>query len=266
MASDKISANDIFETLNDKYRKTIKMDVRQFVGSTNDELKSLALKGEKEGYLLIAEMQTQGRGRLGRSFFSPDSTGIYMSLLLRPAIRPESVTLVTSAAAVAVCSALEKISENSLKPQIKWVNDIYLNGKKICGILTEGGFINNDKIDYAVVGLGINFYEPKNGFPEELSEIAGSVFEKENEGIKNRFIGEFLNSFLGYYYNLEKREFIEEYRKRCFVIGKGINIIKGDTITSAEVLGVDDNCGLHVRFDDGNSSVVYTGEISVRII
>ncbi len=264
--SDKITRNDIIKNLSSELRDVIRINVTAVCDSTNTAVKMLAQKGENEGFLMIAEAQTGGRGRLGRSFFSPEGTGIYMSLLLRPSVSPEEVTLITPAAAVAVCKALEKITSNALKPQIKWVNDIYLNGKKVCGILTEGSFKNSNETDYAVLGLGINFYEPKKGFPQELSNIAGAVFENEKIGLKCEFIAEFINEFFQIYKNLRRRAFLDDYRKRCFVIGKKVTAVSGDEAITVTPVFVDDNCGLCVRLENGEMQTLTTGEISLKFL
>ncbi len=261
---DKISENGIKSLLSKNLCEFINVNITDITESTNSDVKSVARSGEKEGYLLIAESQTGGRGRMGRSFFSPDDTGIYMSLLLRPEILPEDVTTITSVAAVAVCEALEKIAFPQIKPQIKWVNDIYINGKKVCGILTEGCFKSTSKTDYAVLGIGINFYEPENGFPDELSNIAGAVFKEKKENLKNQFVAYFLNSFFSYYNNLNENNYIEEYKKRCFILGRNIMVISKDKEIPARALDIDEKCGLAVEYENGEKTVISTGEISVK--
>ena len=123
--------------------------------STNSYLKEMAAKGAQEGTIIIANRQSAGRGRLGRSFFSPEEKGIYMSILLRPDISLERAVLITSMAAVAVAEAIEQVS--GIQTKIKWVNDIFLNKKKVCGILTEAGIdAETGTLEYAVLGIGVN--------------------------------------------------------------------------------------------------------------
>lgn len=264
MASDILSKRGIECFLNGDIRNKFKIDIRECVGSTNDEVRALAVKGEGEGYVLISRTQTQGKGRMGRSFFSPDGTGIYMSLLLRPACKPQDAVLVTTAAAVCVCRALEKIGADN--PQIKWVNDIFLNGKKVCGILTEAGFgSGGDVLDYAVLGVGLNMYAPKEGFPPDLQSVAGAVFSEEEEYCCNRFVAEFLDAFYYFYGALSERKHISEYRERCLVLGKEINVIAGDFSTPAKAIDIDKNCNLVAELDNGEKIVLGTGEISVRM-
>ena len=233
--------------------------------STNDIVKKRATQGESEGLVIIACAQTQGRGRMGRNFFSPGDTGVYMSLLLRPKIKPADAVLITTAAAVSVCEAFEKLGVDN--PQIKWVNDIFVNNKKVCGILTEASFgADINTLDYAVLGIGVNMYEPENSFPEEIKDIAGAVFSEKSENLRNKFVAYFINSFFDCYENLESKKHCPSYAERCFVIGKDINVISGDSIKPAKALSVDENCGLLVRFNDGETAVLNSGEISVRTV
>lgn len=264
MAQDILSKEGITALLTDEMKPKIKIDIRECVGSTNDELKALALKEEAEGYVLLSRCQTSGKGRLGRSFFSPHSTGVYMSLLLRPACRPQEAVLITTAAAVCVCRALEKAGAGN--PQIKWVNDIFLNGRKVCGILTEAGFgSGGSRLDYAVLGVGLNMYAPKDDFPVSLQSVAGAAFSVEEESRSNRFVAEFLNEFFEVYSELSHRKYIEEYRKRCFVLGQKINIVSGSSTTPAMAIDVDENCNLVAETENGERIVLGTGEISVRM-
>ncbi len=265
MSIDIIYENGIKIFLNEEIANKIKIEVKETVGSTNDEVKASAIKGEREDYLLVSRTQTKGKGRLGRSFFSPDGTGIYMSLLLRPECKAADTTIITTAAAVAVCRALEKIGISDSK--IKWVNDIFLDGKKVCGILTEAGFgAKGDVPDYVVLGVGVNMYAPKNDFPQELKDIAGAVFTEKKEGVCNRFIAEFLNDFYELYKKLSERTHIASYREKCFVIGKEINVISGGNITRATAVDIDNNCNLLVEYPDGTKASLGTGEISIRTL
>lgn len=233
------------------------------VSSTNLLAKEAALQGKSEGRVIIAESQTDGRGRLGRKFESPKDSGLYMSILLRPDLSPENAVLITAAAAVAVSDAVESLSGKPTK--IKWVNDVIANGKKICGILTEGG-INpeNGKFSWAVLGIGVNVYEPQNGFRPEIKDIAGAAFSKEKSGLKNRLAAEILNIFEQLYNNLSSRSFFEGYRKRMLTIGKQVSVIRNDNKRKALCLDLDYDCRLLVEYDDGTSEYISSGEVSVR--
>lgn len=260
---DIISSDGIKAYLRDDLRERLIINTVRSAGSTNRDVKNKAIAGEKEGYVLASGHQTEGRGRLGRSFFSPEDTGVYMSILLRPSVKPQDATLITTAAAVSVCEALEALGADT--PSIKWVNDIFIKGRKVCGILTEAGFdIENNLLDYAVLGVGLNVYAPEGGFPRELSDIAGAVFKEKREDLRNRFIALFLNSFFKWYEDLEGRNHIAEYSRRCFVVGREVDIICGDNITRGTALSLDENCGLKVKLISGETVTVSSGEISVR--
>ncbi len=232
------------------------------VDSTNNYLKELGKDGCHEGTAVIADKQTAGRGRMGRSFISPEG-GLYMSVLLKPEHDNFDFLLITSAAAVAVCRAVEAMTDVSLK--IKWVNDIYLDDKKLCGILTEGVFSGNNTPDFAVLGIGLNIIEPENGFDENIKNIATSLFKKEipDNDFKLKLCGRILDEFFKYYENLSKREFLEEYRKRSFIINRDIYYISGDEKHFCRCVGIDDNCNLIVE-ENGVKKQLGTGEITVR--
>ncbi len=235
--------------------------------STNAVVREGADGGMPEGYTVLSNEQSAGRGRLGRSFFSPRGTGIYMSMLLRPGnCSPGQAVRITTMAAVAVCEAIEAVSGE--QAQIKWVNDIYVRDKKVCGILTEGSFgLESGLLEYAVLGVGINVYQPEGGFPEELLDIAGAVLTDRREDVKNRLAAEFLNHFYGYYggQGHGTADYVEEYRRRSLVTGKRIAVLSGNETRGAVALGIDDECGLLVRYDDGGEACLSSGEISIRL-
>ncbi len=261
--ADVITKTGIADYLYDELKCLIDINVEKQVESTNKTVREKAVLGAGEGCFVVSGMQTSGKGRMGRNFFSPEDTGVYMSLLLRPVIKPEDAVLITTAAAVSVCEALEKLGVES--PGIKWVNDIFMDNKKVCGILTEASFdIENNRLEYAVLGVGANIYAPRDGFPEELREIAGEIFQEEQDDLRNKFIAYFLNSFFGYYKNLSERKHSGEYKKRCFVIGLEADVVSGDNKRHCRVLDVDENCSLYVEFDDGVCSKINSGEISLR--
>ena len=233
------------------------------VDSTNIRLRELAESGTPEGTAVIAGEQTKGRGRLGRSFFSPSDTGLYMSLLLRTSIPAQEAVLITTAAAVAVAEAIEEVSGTSCG--IKWVNDVYINGRKVCGILTEASMsLENGGLEYAVLGIGINAYEPEGGFPEEIKNTAGAIFDSPAHDARNRLAGEVLRRFMSYYRFLEDRLFLEGYRKRLIWRGERINVISGKTAYSCILEDIDESCRLLVRTDDGEQKTILSGEISIR--
>ena len=260
---DLLSCEGIKGFLPEILRDVIKVEYYPEADSTNTIAKKRAAQGEDEGLFVVAGKQTAGRGRLGRSFYSPDDTGLYMSLLLRPSITPEQSVLITTAAAVSVCDALEKVGVKSTA--IKWVNDVLIDGKKICGILTEGG-INpkTAKFDWAVVGIGVNAYVPDGGFEDDIADIATAVFDKKEDNLRNRFVAEILNRFWDFYSKLKDNTFFNDYKNRMINIGKEIKIIKGDKEINAKCLDLDDNCRLLVDYGD-DMEYLTSGEISIKI-
>ena len=243
----------------------IELTVLPTVESTNTLVREKAAAGAPEGYTIIANNQTKGRGRTGRSFFSPSETGIYMSLLLRPPhCSSQQAVKLTTIAALAVCEAIEAISEETA--QIKWVNDIFVGGKKVSGILTEASFgLESGLLDYAVLGVGINVYPPKEGFPSGLENIAGAVFQKPKSDGKNQLAAEILNRFMVYYSLHEKQHYVENYRERSLVIGKEIQVLFPDSPKNAVAVGIDENCRLIVKYPDGSVQYLSSGEIGIRL-
>lgn len=230
--------------------------------STNTLVRQKAAQGGKEGYTVISNEQTGGRGRYGRRFFSPDKTGIYLSILLRPAVPSSEALNITTMAAVAMCQAIEEVSQET--PQIKWVNDIYIRGKKVCGILTEAALdLESGMLEYAVLGVGLNVYTPQGGFPEEIRDTAGAVFSAPGEDAKNRLAAAFLNHFMSCYHAKNPGEYIAEYRRRNLVIGKKAVVTRNGIPQEVDICGIDDACRLIVRYDDGEIAHLSCGEIQL---
>lgn len=242
----------------------LKIEVKSTVTSTNALLKEKAASGAVEGTVLVATEQTAGRGRFTRSFFSPADSGVYFSVILRPRLSAENAALITTAAAVAVAEAAEELSGR--KTQIKWVNDVLSDGKKLCGILTEAALnLESGELDYAILGIGLNVYEPDGGFPPEIANIAGAIFKERGTGLRSRLVAMVLERFFKYYDSLSERKFLKAYRERCVVIGRQITVLSGGGSQSALALGVDDSCRLHVKYPDGKEEYLSSGEISVRL-
>ena len=233
------------------------------VSSTNALVRERANSGGSEGCIILANGQTAGRGRQGRSFFSPQDTGIYMSLLLRPGRESaRKAVRITTMAAAAACEAIRAVSGE--KAEIKWVNDIFVRGKKVCGILTEGSFdMESGTLEYAILGIGINLYQPENGFPEELEQTARALFESRQDDAKNRLVSEFLNRFYGYYTAPNQKNYVARYREYSLVIGKEITLMSADESRRAVVVGIDDNCRLLVKYPDGTEECYSSGEIQI---
>ena len=247
-----------------KYLKSdFQITVHPSVTSTNTVLRSLAEQGAPEGTVVIAGEQTAGRGRMGRAFYSPAGSGIYLSLLLRPVhASPQQTVTLTAAAAVAMCQAMEAVGGGF--PQIKWVNDIFLHGKKVCGILTEAAFsLETGAPEYVVIGVGVNVYAPKEGFPPELEGIAGALWKKTVPDGKNKLAAEFLNRFWELYAAADPAAFLEDYRRRSLVVGKDVTVVAGNQEAKARALDIDGQCRLLVKYDSGETAALSYGEIRI---
>lgn len=237
--------------------------VLQSVDSTNKYLKALAREGAPHKTVILSEGQTAGHGRFDRVFHSPSHCGIYMSLLLRPNLRADEGLFITAAAAVAVCRAVETLTNKA--PQIKWVNDILLKGKKLCGILTEGSVGKNGLLKWAVVGIGINAYPPKEGFDPEIETIATAVFDDLIEGGRDRLAAKVLTEFDEILKSFSEREFLKEYKDRSCLLGKEITVLKNDFSLSATALDITDTCKLLVKYQNGQTDLLNSGEISIKL-
>ena len=261
--TDILSAQGIRKYLRPEFQD-LDIQIRPSVDSTNTLVRQCAEQGFPAGLTVLANQQTGGKGRGGRVFFSPAGTGLYLSMLLRPAYRDARQALrITTMAAVAMCQAIEAVSGET--PRIKWVNDIFIRGKKICGILTEGSFnLETGLLCYAVLGVGLNVYPPEEGFPPELESIAGALFRRTEEDMKNRLAGEFLNRFLTYENSPHPEQYIELYRSYSLVIGRDVTVMRGGYSRTAHVLGIDDECRLQVRYEDGKTDSLSYGEIRIR--
>lgn len=238
------------------------LEVYEEVTSTNTLLKQRAHSGAPHGLVIAAESQTAGRGRMGRQFFSPNQTGIYFSVLLRPSLSPNDSLLITTCAAVACAKILEQISGKPTR--VKWVNDIYIDDRKVCGILTEASF-SQGKIDFAVLGIGINLYTPTEGFPAEIIDKAGSVMDSSNSDLRGLIIAEVLNEFFKMYETIEKREFIQAYQERSMLDGKPVNVIKQGCVTPATALYIDSDLSLAIRYESGEIEHLTSGDVSIRM-
>lgn len=230
--------------------------------STNSAAKALADQEDAHGTVIIADSQSGGRGRYGRPFFSPKKSGIYMSLFLRPSLKAEQALMITSCAAVAVAEAIEKLYPVNV--QIKWVNDLYVNQRKVCGILTEAGIgFENGQLDYVVIGIGVNTGAVT--FPKDLAPIATSL---ENEtGIavsRNRLIAEILNSLESRFETMTDGSFLQESRRRSILLGREILVISANETYPAKAIDIDSHGFLIAETANGRVSL-NSGEVSIRL-
>lgn len=234
-------------------------------GSTNNDLKQMASQGAAEGTVIVTDRQTAGKGRLGRSFFSPVS-GVYMSMLLRPEAGVVESLHYTVAAAVAVCRAAERICGR--KAQIKWVNDVYMDGRKVCGILSEGS-VSGGRPDWIVVGIGTNITLPDDGFPQEFAARAGALFETSDapEHASELYAAALINDLCGCCSLSRDKmdEMISEYRERSLVIGRDITAVTPAGERPCRAVGITDAAELMVEYPDGSRGILYSGEVSLRL-
>ena len=241
-----------------------KIQVHKSLESTNKTAKEMAVAGAEHGTIIISDCQTMGRGRYSRNFFSPSGGGLYMSIVLRPeAMHFKNPTSVTAFAAVSVCEAIESISTKV--PRIKWVNDIYIDGKKVCGILTEAVTdFESGGLDWVVLGIGINVHTRTEDFPCDLQSIATSIYPDEKmSGVRNRLSAEIINRILGFETLPSETEIFEKYKKRLMVLGKKITVIQNQVEYKATAIDVDSVGHLVVKNESGERITLSSGEIRI---
>lgn len=239
--------------------------VRYFdtIGSTNDEAKMLANSGAPHGTVLVADMQTGGRGRMGRSFHSPSGTGIYLSVVLRPQCRAEDLMHLTCAAAVGVCDAIESVT--GFRPGVKWINDLVANGKKLGGILTELSLNSDGSVRYAVVGIGINCN--RKAFPKELENIATCLQSILGQAVsREELMGALIRETERISRRLfaDKKEIMDTYKQNCVTLGQPVKVFDSHGIRSGMAIDLQDDGQLVVQFENGSIEAVGSGEVSVR--
>lgn len=235
------------------------------IDSTNTQAKKLAAGGAPEGTILIAGQQTGGRGRMGRSFHSPQSQGVYLSVILRPQCLPAELMHLTCATGTMMCDAISQCA--GFRPRIKWINDLVHNGRKLGGILTELGFDpKTGLVSYAIVGIGINCSQTPADFPPEIRDIAGSLSMAAEKTVSPAELAAAMIRqlyFLRQAVLCEKDYLMDRYRMDCITIGQEVRIMN-DLPRQGFALDVDDDGGLIVRFEDGHTETVSAGEVSVR--
>lgn len=246
----------------------LRLEVEQLVSSTNTLLRQRAEAGEPEGLALVAAAQTAGRGRRDHTFFSPPDTGLYLSFLVRPQLSAKDALLLTTCAAAAVALAIEDCA--GVPAEIKWVNDVFCRGKKVCGILTEAALdLESGMLDYAVLGLGFNVAAPADGWPEDLRDVAGALYDgSPAPGARAALAAAFLNAFWPLYRAGPRSGYLDEYRRRQALTGQRVLVTpRRGTPRAAQVQGIDDECKLVVRFDgESRPAALNSGEVSVRLL
>ncbi len=230
--------------------------------STNTFAAELAKNGVPSGTVVLANAQSAGRGRRGRSFYSPDGEGLYMSLVLRPDAKPENLLHLTAMTAVAVCDAIEAVC--GFRPDIKWTNDLVCGKKKLGGILTELS-VSQGACAYAIIGIGINCAQ--TDFPEEIEDIATSLCQICGVRVDRAALAGALMRALARMdaaLLTEKEVWMARYRENCITLGREVQILRADTITCAFAESVTLDGALRVRYADGTYEDVSSGEVSVR--
>lgn len=236
------------------------------VDSTNNYGKRLASQGAPHGTIILADCQTGGRGRQGRSFQSPAGKGLYLSVLWRPQLPPSAALNLTCLGAVAVREGIKEAT--GLDVGIKWTNDLVLEGKKLGGILTEMALTLDGKLDYVIFGVGINVHHSQEDFQGEVAElatslaIAGKIVSRENlcEALI-RALDEMYESWLR---DPGAEGWLEKYKAACVTLGKEVKLLRGGREEVCYAEGLDEDFGLIVRHPDGRRETVTSGEVSVR--
>ena len=260
----------------------ISLIARESVTSTNLLIKELGAQGAPEGTLMVASEQTQGRGRLGRSFESPRGTGLYFTLLLRPDMSLAQSTRITVFAAVAVAEAVEEVT--GLVPDIKWVNDLYYNDRKICGILAESALApGSDRLAYTALGIGINLEAPEGGFTGSAAGVAGALYPYGGapEGLAERLLAAAANRLLRYYDETvtaartgsfsdgNALSYMARYRASDYLFGRDIHILaditRPETAIPARADAIDAEGRLLVTYPNGTREAICCGDVTVRL-
>ncbi len=264
-ASNNISKENIIKYLSGKIF-SCDIHILDSVDSTNNYAKMLAKNDAPHGSVVIAKKQTFGRGRLGRSFYSPSDAGVYLSIILRPEFDIERILLITAATSVALCRAIDSVAHT--KTEIKWVNDIYLNKRKLCGILAETISNNVGSVDYIILGVGINV--TNDAFPPDIKDIATSLLMNTDIQIDRAFlIAQVLNEFEKVYADIcadNIKGIMDEYKKRSCVIGKKVKAICAGKEREVFVCDIDDFGALVIKNEEGQCEKISSGEISVRFL
>ena len=233
------------------------------IDSTSREAKKLAISGCAHGTVILANRQSAGKGRRGRSFFSPPYSGIYMSVILDNAVfQFSSPTAVTAYTALCVCDAIESVCD--LIPSIKWVNDIILDGKKIGGILTEAvTALKTHTVSAFIIGIGINVSTKTSDFPVILQKHAGSIYPDGNAPVsRNQLVAEIINR-LFYGDKPDEGLLFEQYKERLFMLGTDILVIQENNMYMARALDINDQGHLIIKKRNGETVLLLSGEISI---
>lgn len=261
-----LSPDKILEFLPDNHPWASTIICVGTIASTNTHAKNLAADGAPHGTVLIANHQTGGRGRMGRHFHSPVGCGIYLSVILRPDQLPGELMHLTCAVGVAMCKAIETVT--GFCPDIKWINDLVWEGKKLGGILAELSLDPaSGKCAYVIVGIGINCSQNPGDFPPEIAQIATSLTQITGKAIdRSRLAAAMVEELHAMSESLvsEKESIMDFYRDHCVTLGKDVSVHRFDEVRHGTAMDIDADGGLIVKFSDGSIQTVSAGEVSVR--
>lgn len=263
---DRLTAGELMSYLSrERMKHVLCLDI---VDSTNTKLRELAFDGADSGYVVMANQQTCGRGRLGRSFMSPKDTGIYLSMLLRPDCLPKDCPAITAWTGVAVSRAIKRVT--GISPSIKWVNDLYMSDKKICGILSELSVESESgHVQHIIVGIGINVNERSDEFPDDLKNIATSIYAETGKKTSRAELAAALIEELDIMsskWPCAKEEYLDEYRRLTMTTGRDIYVISGENKTKEKALEINEDFSLKVRYEDETIENLSSGEISTKFV
>ena len=265
-APDALTEREVRRCMEERSIDCARLHCLDEVDSTNSFLKREALEGAPHGTVAVANCQTGGRGRMSRVFQSPRDRGVYLSVLLRPNLSPAELMPVTALTAVAMCDAVEAAC--GLRPQIKWTNDLVVNGRKLAGILTEMALEGETGlVQYLVMGTGVNVLHTPEDFSPEVAAMATSLRQEMGRAVSRPVLAaEMIRAFnqLGEDLGGDYSRYLAAYRRDCVTIGKQVQLLWQDCREVVEALDVDDQFGLVVRHEDGRTEVIRSGEVSVR--
>ena len=265
---DRLTVGDVMSYLGPERMQTVQ--ILQTTDSTNRRVAELAMNGAPDGLTVVANEQSAGRGRLGRSFHSPKDAGIYFSVLLRPTCEPAEIVQITTWTAVAIARAVERTT--GTRPDIKWVNDLMMGGRKICGILTEMSVESETgTIQYVVVGIGVNVNQEISDFPEELREIAGSIAMAVGHPVRRaRLTACMIEEMdkMRMAWPSGREDYLKAYREMCISTGREVLVTDarhtGEFAKHGFCEAVNDDFSLRIRYEDGSYENVSSGEVSVK--
>ena len=244
-------------------RSQVSLQVKEKTGSTNDDVRRIAEQGAPAFSVVAASQQTAGRGRRGRGFFSPAQSGVYLSILIRPHEGIAQSSSITCAAAVSVCRAVEQVASHEAR--IKWVNDVYVDERKVCGILTEGvADLETGGLRYAVVGIGVNAYAPEGGFPPDIATRAGAIMDTVTPNARNRIAAAIVSEFSALHNVKVYDTFVAENQRRSIMPGRNIIVLSpSGEERRARAVQVNDDLSLRVRYQDGTIEDIQSGEVHI---